>query len=194
MIALSALIESKLSARGWSLIDLAKALAPRNPDKTLRKLRAVIDHGRCSKLQMVAICRKLGITRAEHEEAMKSDTEAWWNSVAEEQRQHFTPHLWIEVGPTWFPSLVTVFGAEFFRRVQVPEDLVALEDEELIIQRAGGLVADHYQSKQRRVNTDEMTGYLYRREFQLAYRFTPCGAFVEIETKRVLVPVTRWHL
>lgn len=194
MSAVTALIASKLAERGWKLSDLANELATKAPANTLRKLQAVMDGEHCSRRQVDAICGALSITKDERRAAVSADREAWWNAVAEEQRKRFTPHLWIETVPSWYPCLGAFLGAELFKRVEVPEDLLALNDEAEIIRRAGELVAAHYQSKELRVRKEEMTGYLYRREFRLAYRFAPDGACIGLETGRVLVPVTRWRI
>ena len=192
--AIATLIESKLAGRGWKLTDLANALAPENPERTLAKLQAVMAGRRCRQPHAGAICRALAITTEEHQAARKADKAALWDAVAEEQRQRFTPHLWIEVKPGWWVSLLTITGPDIYRKVKVPEEWAALEDEAQIIRQVGGFVRAHFESKNLRVSKEELVSYLYRREFELGYRFTPEGQFMMMVTGRYLAPVVTLRL
>lgn len=190
MKAFSLLVQRHLDERGWNLKDLAASHAPRNQSAALRKINELLDGGKVRRGLMDSICVTLNIDRAEREAAQKEDRLARLKQIEEFQRQQFTPHIWIEVTRDWFPSLVTILGAGFFRKVTAPDDLLAAQGDELIIAIAREFVVSHFNSTERRVNRDEVSHYLYRCSFDVSFRFKPDGQFVEKLTTPILAPMT----
>lgn len=188
--AFGTLIETQLLKRGWTLPQFARVLSPGRPEKSLRNLRSIYAGEGCgSKPQAEAICEALGISAGECEAALKADTDAWLDILAEHQRKRFRPHLWLEVTQDWHPSLLTLTGPDIYRKVAVPDEWAVLQDENVIIRRAGEMVAAHYLSEDRRVSKKHLVSYLYRREFSIAFRFDPEGRFLEKVTLRVFAPI-----
>ncbi|MBX7210656.1 MAG: hypothetical protein K1X78_20280 [Verrucomicrobiaceae bacterium] len=190
MKAFSLLVQRHLDERGWNRKDLAASHAPRNQSAALRKITELLNGGKVRRGLMDSICVTLNIDPAERKAAQEEDRLAWLNSIEEFQRQQFTPHVWIEVIPGWFPSLVTILGAGFFRKVPAPDDLLAAQGDEQIIAIASEFVVRHFNSTERRVNRDEVNHYLFRCSFDVGYRFTPHGQFVEKLTTPILAPMT----
>jgi hypothetical protein len=191
MKAFTQLIQRQLDDRGWTFDDLARAVAPRNPQVALRKFRALLEEGSRNHGVLNSICKTLEIDPIQRNQALRADQEEAWRRLAEEQRPHFKPHFWIEVTPDWRPSLITITGPNLYRRIAVPEEMEGLEDEQEIIEAAGRFVAAHFCSKDRKVAPSQLRYYLYRREFELGYRFTPEGGFVEKDETPYLSPTGR---
>ena len=195
--AFGAIIETHLAKRGWTLPQLARVLSPTRPEKSLRNLRNIYAGEGCgSKPQAEAIRKALEIPADEYEAALKADDEALkagdaarLEEIVEDQRRSFHPHLWIEVTRGWHRPLLWLTGTDIYRKVAVPDEWAALQNEEEIIRRAGEMVAAHYLSKDLRVEKEHLVSYLYRREFELGYRFDPEGRFLEKVTRRVLAPI-----
>lgn len=194
MTAFGRLVHQYLQSRGWELKDLAARIAPRNPGTALRKLTEMLNGARRSNPYAASVRSILEIPQPEMDEALRADRRAQYERIEAHQRAEFSPCFWIEVTPDWFPSLITIIGPAVYRRIAAPADLMALSNEEEIIQHAGRLVAAHFDSGQRRVPPEKITAYVYRRKFDLGYRFTPQGTFLEKTTTPILEPVTYFHL
>ena len=177
------LIERHLAEKGVTLEDLAKIHAPQHPEVALRKFR---DHlsGTCFRDGVAnSLCNLLGIDRAEKEAVIKAGREAedraFREEVKERQRRNFSPHIWIEVTRNWRPSLLSITGPDIYRKLPVPERLEGLEDDDAIIAACGPFVAAHFTSGKCRVEPHQLRFYVYRKKFDLGYRFTADGGFVE---------------
>jgi len=194
MKALTQLVERHLSQKGWKLKELAVAINPHNPNKTLRKILKVLeregfdlDRRNCM-IQTVA--RTLHISDAPLDAALEEDRQELWRQIGEAQRRSFKgPYIWIEVTPDWHPCLVSITGPNIYRKLSVPASLDVLKDEKDIIRVAGEFIAEHFRSGDLRVPQQQVTHYLYRKEFELGYRFTPDGKFVEKEIGIYFAPV-----
>lgn len=176
MKAFAALIQRHLDERGWTLDDLARALAPKQWQSSRRKIDELLGGGDIRHKLIDAISRELGLNSGERAAALESDRRDWCRWRAEAQRSRFSPHFWIEVSNAWRP--VTLMTSGLRRTVAVPEGLLALNDEAAIIREAGAFVAEHFQSSECKVERDHVNHYVYRPQFDQGYRFTPQGDFV----------------
>lgn len=190
MKAFSRIVHRHLDERGWSIKTLAATLAPKNPEVNLRKITELLS-GEVVRLGLIdAICVTLNIEPSERKAALAEDQMSRRKEIEAYQRARFSPHLWIETRPGWFPNLVTFIGVDFFRKVKVGEVLPSLKTDEEIIGVAGELVAQHFKSPELKVSKDELASYLYRRSFDLAYRFTADGKFIEKVVGPYVAPMT----
>lgn len=190
MTAISRIVHHRLDERGWDIKTLAAALAPKNPQGSLCKLREMLSGEHVRRGVLDAVCTTLEIDPAERKAALEEDRLARLKQIEEYQRPRFEPHFWIEVTRDWFPSLLTVTGPDIYRKIPVPPEIIGLEDEEEIIKQAGQFVSGHFDSKNRRVPREQVTHYLYRKAFDIAYRFKPDGTFVEKITAPIIAPIT----
>jgi len=191
MTAFARLVHRHLDERGWTVEDLAASHAPRNPFAALRKINEMLSGDHIRQGLMDAICARLNIAPAERDAALAEDEKVWQKEVEEYQRAHFKPHIWIRVRPGWHPPLwiIAIVGKDIFREVPATAELLAAETDEEIIKLTGCIVVEHYNSKALRVPREELTCFLYRRTFDMAYRFTPDGSFVEKVTAPILAPI-----
>jgi hypothetical protein len=189
MKAIRTLVQSRLQARGWSHQTLAETLTPHNPRKTLAKVKALLEEERHIPNLLDAVCRVLQIHRGEREAAETEDRRVYRQLVMDQQRRHFRPHLWTEVVPGFQRPLF--MGADVFRKTELPAALLALEDEHEIIDRIGRFVAAHFCSSALRIEKWEVQLFLYRRSFDLAYRFTPSGDFLTKVEQPIIAPMHR---
>lgn len=188
MNAFSRLVQRHLDARGWSIRILASSIAPRHPAVALRKIGELLDGSHPRRGVLDAICRVLAIDPEARKEALKEDFLAWQRQLEESERSHFHAHVWVETTPNWFPSLVTVLGPDFFQKTPATSELLSASNDEEIIALAGELVANLSRSAGPHVPRKYVASYLYRRAFDLAYRFSPDGRFVEKITKPIIEP------
>lgn len=190
MEAFAQLVRRHLDERGWNLKTLAGELAPKNPVVALRKLRELFS-GECVRDGVInSVCACLAIDPVKRQVALADDALARRRRLEEYQSARFTPHLWIEVMDDWLPGLVTVIGVDFFRRVEVNDVLASATDDEKILRLASSMVVEHFNSDELRVPRDHVGQYLYRRRFDLGYRFTCEGGFIEKVTGPYLAPLT----
>jgi hypothetical protein len=85
--------------------------------------------------------------------------------------------------------IIAIAGKDIFREVPATSELLAAETDEEIVKLTSGIVVEHYNSKDLKVPREEVDFYLYRKTFDVAYRFTPEGSFVGIVTKPILAPM-----
>jgi hypothetical protein len=192
MTAFARVVLRHLDERGWTVQDLAASHAPRNPFVALRKINELLSGEQVRQGLMDAICTALHIADADREAALAEDQRVWQKEVEDYQRAHFKPHIWIKVKRGWHPPLVIIafVGADVFREVPAPAELLAAKTDEEIIRLTGRIVVEHYNSKARRVPRDQLDFYLYRKTFDVAYRFTPDGSFVGKVTRPIPAPMT----
>lgn len=191
MTAFSQLVHRHLFERGWTVEDLASSHAPKNPLIALRKLENLLAGGSVSQGLADAICARLNIAPAERKAALAEDQRVWQKEVEDYQRAHFKPHIWIRVRPGWHPPLwiIAIVGKDIFREVPATAELLAAQTDEEIVKLTSGIVVEHYNSKDLKVPREEVDFYLYRKTFDVAYRFTPEGSFVGIVTRPILAPM-----
>ena len=185
MQAVTKLIQTHLQGREWTARTLAATLTPHNPRKTLGKLLALLE-GRNLPTLLDAVCGVLQVSQAERKAAEVEDQWAYRLFVLEQQRKRFRPHVWTETTLGFQRPLF--MGADLFRRTELPAALLALEDEGEIIARVGQFVAAHFQSSALRVGKVEVQNFLYRKQFDLAYRFSPTGNFVTKVDRPIIAP------
>jgi hypothetical protein len=186
MTVFSQLVHRHLFERGWTVQDLARSHAPKNPLVALRKINELLSDEHFRQGLADAICARLNIAPAEREAALVEDQRTWRKEVEDHQRAYFKPHIWIRVRHGWNPPLViiAIAGKDIFREVPATSELLAAETDEEIVKLTSGIVVEHYNSKDLKVPREEVDFYLYRKTFDVAYRFTPEGSFVGIVTRR----------
>jgi hypothetical protein len=191
MTAFARLVHRHLDERGWTVEDLAALHAPQNPLIALRKISDLLSGDHTRQGLMDAICVRLNIAPAEREAALAEDQRTWQKEVEDYQWAHFKPHIWIGLKRGWPPSVImrAIIGVKVLREVPATAELLAAETDEEIVKLTSGIVVAHYNSEALRVPREEVTFYLYRRTFDMAYRFTPDGGFVGKLTAPILAPM-----
>ena len=177
MKAFASLIQRHLDERGWTLDDLARALAPQQWQSSRRKIDNLLGGGDIRNQLIDPISRELGLSPGERAAALQSDRRDWCRWRAEGQRARFSPHFWIEVSNVWRPVPLMTSGPR--RTVAVPVELLGLDEEPAILREAGAFIAGHFGSSDCRVEREHVNHYVYRPQFDRGYRFTPQGALVE---------------
>lgn len=189
MKAFTQLVHRYLHERGWNIKDLATAIAPRNQAVAHRKIADVLTGKRMNDGVLLAVSRTLNINHQEREAALAEDLMERRRLIEEYQRPRFRPHVWIEVTPGWFPSLLTITGPDIYRRLAVPAQLCEVIDEAEIIRLMGQFVVNHFNSAERRIARAQVTHYLYRQAFDVGYSFTPDGSFISKVCGPYLSPI-----
>jgi hypothetical protein len=179
--ALKALIQQRLAASGKSRSEVIDLLARTNRSKAFRKLDQLLngEPGGAAFLKevaevlsipesLIAVAVEFDLQREDRERRQRREEEwaRWFEKTG--------PHLWVVLPKDYLPSLITVIGPEFFLLVPVPRALLDLPDYEQFLE-VGALARAHFQSPKRRAR--KVAGYLFRRNTEETFRFSPEGEF-----------------
>jgi len=180
--ALKALIQQRLAASGKSRRELIDLLTRTNRSKAFRRLDQLLNGEPCGAAFLKEVAEVLAIPMSLIEVALAFDLQTADREREQRREEEWArwiektgPHLWVVLPKDYLPSLITVIGPEFFLLVPVPPALLDLPDYEQFLE-VGALARAHFQNPGRRAR--KVAGYLFRRNTEEAFRFSPEGDFL----------------
>jgi|GEM_PF-1590349 hypothetical protein len=175
------LIRKGMLSRGIKRHELGLMLAEgKNTTKAYRRLDELLRGDRFvpAVVQRVSAMlqipsEQLAVVWEAHEKQERERTAESCRRETEETMARRGPHLWGRLPEKYYPSLITVLGAEFYLLVRLPEELVKLSHYEMI-REVGEAVREHYQHHRR----CRLIGYDYCQSLDEVYRFDADGEYV----------------
>lgn len=92
------------------------------------------------------------------------------HEAAEEAMRRRGPHLWGILPDSYFPSLITILGPEFFLLFRLPEEFAELPQYEMTIE-VGEAIRDHFENHRR----CRLAGYEFRQSVNEVHLFDTQG-------------------
>ena len=179
--AVSALIRQQMERRGIDRKALGHLLADgKNVTKAFRRLDEFLRSEAYRPEFIQRVAELLQIPSEQLAVAWESHCEMEENLRVEAARKQWEktmarrgPHFWGILPENYYPSLITVLGAEFFLLVRLPEEFADLPQYEMTVE-VGRVVRNHYQNHRR----CRLAGYEFRPDLNNAYRFDTEGEYL----------------
>lgn len=169
------LLRRRLVESGVDLKRVAAEIAPRNPARSIIKLRAAFDEGKSTASTLETLRAKLGVSLEEWQAAVEEERRTECEEILAFQRRQFSPHLRIETVDEWRVS--PLLADTILRRIETPPHWAELTEESEILRVVGEFIAKLKGDSALRIPIERVEAFLYRRAFDLAYRFGIDGDF-----------------